>query len=214
MKKILQKIFNKSGYTLVGHYGDSLPILKLATKIRKETDMRITIDEAIQIYHLVKATGKLQGSIAEVGTYTGASSKIICEAKGERKAYFFDTFEGLPDISSKDVNYHQGQYKSLLPAFRDYLKAYPNIEIIEGLCPESAKDINDGFSFVHLDVDIYSSTMDNLKFFYPKMEAGGIILTHDYSEKAGVYEAFNEFFKDKPEAIIELSCSQAMIVKK
>lgn len=46
------------------------------------------------------------------------------------------------------------------------------------------------------------------------MKKGGIILTHDYSQARGVNKAFNEFFKNKAEEIIELSLTQAMIIKK
>ncbi len=214
IKKLLQNKFNKLGYTIIGHFGDSLPILKLAIKIRQETDMHITLDEAIQLYKLVRATNKIKGAIAEVGTYTGASSKIICEAKSNKEAYFFDTFEGLPDVLKKDKNYKQGEYSCSYEQVKEYLKNYKNIYLIKGVFPNSVSNtFNKKFAFVHLDVDIYRSTLNCLEFFYPKMVNGGIILTHDYSEKEGVYKAFNIFFKDKEETIIELNCSQAMVIK-
>jgi hypothetical protein len=45
------------------------------------------------------------------------------------------------------------------------------------------------------------------------MSKGGIILSHDYAERAGVYKAFNEFFRDKKEGIIEVTGSQCMVIK-
>lgn len=70
------------------------------------------------------------------------------------------------------------------------------------------------FCFVHLDVDLYKSTKDCLEFFYPRMVRGGIILTHDYNYVfKGVKKAYNEFFANKPEAVIKLADYQALMVK-
>ena len=45
------------------------------------------------------------------------------------------------------------------------------------------------------------------------MLPGGIILTHDYSTLyAGVARAFTDFLRDRPEAVIELPTTQAMII--
>lgn len=44
-----------------------------------------------------------------------------------------------------------------------------NIIIKKGFFPDTAVDIEDTFCFVHLDMDIYQSTMDGLHFFWSKM---------------------------------------------
>jgi hypothetical protein len=61
-------------------------------------------------------------------------------------------------------------------------------------------------------VDLYKTTLDALEFFYPRMNPGGVIMSHDYI-RCGVKKAFDEFFKDKPEPIIQLIDSQSLIVK-
>jgi O-methyltransferase len=81
------------------------------------------------------------------------------------------------------------------------------------LFPQSAPDI-DGvrFNLVDLDGDLYAGTLAGLEFFYPRMVPGGIIIAHDYSTLPGVARAFVEFLQEKPEAVIELPTTQAMIV--
>ena len=69
------------------------------------------------------------------------------------------------------------------------------------------------FSFVHLDVDIYESTIGSLEWFYPRMLRGGIIISHDFMTAAGPRKAFTEFFERLPEPLIELPGNQGMIVK-
>jgi len=94
------------------------------------------------------------------------------------------------------------------------LNKYEHINFYKGLFPSTANPIkNKNFSFVHLDLDLYEGTLDSIKFFYPRMSKGGIILTHDYKSAQGVKKAFDGFFKDKPEPLIEMSGSQCLIVK-
>jgi hypothetical protein len=69
------------------------------------------------------------------------------------------------------------------------------------------------FSFVHLDVDLYESTKGALEFFYPRMPAGAVLISHDYVEFPGVRSAFDDFFGDKPEPVVEMSGNQCMVVK-
>ena len=57
------------------------------------------------------------------------------------------------------------------------------------------------------------STIEALKFFYPRMSPGGVILCHDYLSAAGVDKAYAEFFADKVEPVIELSGYQCLVVK-
>ncbi len=85
-----------------------------------------------------------------------------------------------------------------------------------GYFPQSATTLDPSlkFSFVHMDVDLYDSTLSSLNFFYERMLPGGIMLSHDYSILEGVRTAFHEFLSDKPEGLIELPTTQAMIIKR
>lgn len=128
----------------------------------------------------------------------------------------FDTFEGLPSTNEKDdVSMNKNQYSASYDLVSRYLQNYPRIFLHRGFFPRETSDrVKDKkFAFVHLDVDLYQSTLESLEFFYPRMSKGGIILSHDYSSLKGVNSAFNEFFADKPESIIELSTSQCLVVR-
>src|SRR5688500_6464098 len=59
------------------------------------------------VYSLVKAQSKLEGAIAEVRVYRGASARLICEAKGAKPLLLFDTFEGLPEPTAADRGIHR-----------------------------------------------------------------------------------------------------------
>jgi O-methyltransferase len=105
-------------------------------------------------------------------------------------------------------------FKSDFQKVKQKLKKYPNVHIYKGIFPETGVSLkNKKFAFVHLDVDIYKSTKNCLEFFYDKLPKGGIIISHDYHAK-GVRKAFDEFFKNKNEQIIQLPLSQCMIIKR
>ena len=190
------------------------PVLELVRQVRLETEMILLDSEAYNIYMGVRQTMKIPGDIAEVGVFKGGSAKLIAEAKGERTLFLFDTFEGLPATGASDPVFQRGQFPSSLEGVKAYLSPYRNVELYKGYFPDTAGPIEDKrFSFVHLDVDIYDSTSKALAFFYPRMTRGALLISHDYMWVEGVKQAFDEFFADKPEPVIELAGSQCAFIK-
>lgn len=191
-------------------------VFRLVKKAKEEGKAWITYHEGFQLFMAVKSTAKIKGDIAEVGVYKGGTAKIICKAKGSKKLHLFDTFEGLPEATVNDDKEFVSQEKFYVSyeGVKNFLKKEKGVYLYKGLFPSTAKPIeNLHFSFVHLDVDLYKSTLDCLEFFYPRMSKGGVILSHDYTNLIGVNKAFNNFFSDKTELIIEMSSSQCLVVK-
>lgn len=190
---------------------------KISQILHLEKRILLSIREMWNIYNWIIKTEKISGDIAEVGTYKGGSAKLICEIK-KKKFYVFDTFEGLPETNSNDKSMKKGDFAESLESVKSYLSKYEDTYFCKGIFPESAKQLENKltkFSFVHLDLDIYSSTLNSLEYFYPRLSTGGVILTHDYRcvHCPGVKKAFDEFFTDKPETIVELWDTQALIIK-
>jgi hypothetical protein len=171
--------------------------------------------ELLNIWEQARVMASHGGAFAEVGVFRGASAKLICEAKGQTPLYLFDTFQGLPDnVSGIDGRFWKGLFIASEKEVRTRLAKYPNVEIYPGLFPQTSGPIeNQKFSFVHLDVDLYSSTKAVLEFFYPRMLPGGRILSHDYGQCEGVWTAFDEFMKDKPEKLLPMETTQVLLIK-
>lgn len=205
-------------YNAKSYKPEILAIKKLIENVKQENELKLRDCEAYQLYMAVKNTTKIKGDIAEVGVFKGASAKIICEIKGVKKLHLFDTFEGLPKPREFDNSnmFFENQFDSEMDEVKSYLTKYPNVEFYKGLFPATAYPItNTMFSFVHLDVDLYESTLEGLKFFYPRMNKSGIIISHDYLNSSGVRKAMDEFFLDKPEPLIEVETLglQCLVVK-
>ena len=186
----------------------------LIRRVVSETDMLLLPDEAYQILSCARATAKVAGDIAEVGVYRGGSARLMCEGRGSRTIYLFDTFKGLPSTSQSDSRFGTGQYAASFEEVRAYLAPFPDIHIYEGLFPSTSAPINDKrFSFVHLDVDLYQPILDGLEFFYPRVSRGGMILIHDYLWAEGVRKAVQEFFLNRAEPILEMAGAYCGVVK-
>lgn len=188
-------------------------LLEHVVRIKAQGRLLQSPADACQLISALRATSHLDGDIAEVGTASGGSARLISEYSGGKTIHLFDTFEGLPKPGDLDDRFKEGSYRCSLDNVQQYLEGR-RVKFHKGMFPASATAVQDQrFSFVHLDVDLYQSTLNCLRFFYPRVNSGGIIITHDYSWAAGVDQAFSEFFKDKPEKPIELIGYQAMIVK-
>ncbi|MFZ2152019.1 MAG: TylF/MycF/NovP-related O-methyltransferase [Minisyncoccia bacterium] len=194
---------------------------ELIAQIKNENEMLLGDLEAYRIYQVVKKTEKIPGDIAEVGVYKGASAKLMAETT-RKTIHLFDTFEGLPDLVEQDNlgQFRKGDCLALFDETKNYLEGYSNIHFYKGIFPATSGPIQDKkFSFVHLDVDLYKPTLDSLIFFYPRLSPGGVIISHDYRDtpefhNSGVKKAFDEFFSDKPEIVIEfLEGTQCLVVK-
>ena len=190
-------------------------VLALINQTRRERESLLSSNEAFMVHSLATAQSALDGDMAEVGVYQGCSAKLISTANNGRTLHLFDTFEGLPTPDQEENRFLKtNQYRSCVESVLHFLAGRRNVVIHKGMFPDTADGVRDArFSFVHLDVDLKSSTRACLEFFYPRMVPGGVIITHDYSFLDGVRDAFTEFLADKPERVIELPSSQAMLIR-
>lgn len=198
---------------LTGH--KEAGVISTLKAARKGRESLLSGNEAFTVFSIARAQAALDGEMAEVGVYQGCSAKIISTANAGIPLHLFDTFAGLPPPAGAETDHlHEGLYAASLASVQAFLASHNNVHFYPGLFPNTAGPCADiQFSFVHLDVDLKSSTLCCLDFFYPRMVLGGVILSHDYSYLDGVRSAFNDFLATRPERVIELPTSQAMLVK-
>lgn len=193
-------------------------VLRTILTARWQRKTLVTFNEAYMVYSLARSVARLPGDFAEVGVYEGSTARLLCELKEDKALHLFDTFEGLPGGTTaveKLLYRRKGQYACSLESVQAYLGAFRDVRYYKGLFPLSAAELEAGrrFALVHIDVDLYQSTLDCLQYFYPRLTPGGILLSHDYSVLEGVRQAFGEFLADKPERLVELPTTQCALIK-
>ena len=127
--------------------------------------------------------------------------------------HLFDTFEGFNALDLQHENTQGGKYTTKefsdtsLESVKNEIRGGEQVVFYPGYFPTTAVGLEQTkFSFVHLDADLYLPTIEGLKFFYPKLSAGGVIIIHDYNHTwDGIKKALDEFMPTIPESLIELS---------
>ncbi len=149
-----------------------------------------------KLYEYLFAEEKLDGPLdyMEFGVAAGQSFKWWVNANKNDSSTFngFDTFTGLPedwgnfkagdmstnnavpDIKDKRVAFHQGLFQQTLPAF---------IQSFKG----------NNRKLIHLDADLYSSTLYVLCSLAPLMKKGDILIFDEFAVPQHEFLAFNDF---------------------
>lgn len=191
----------------------------LHARLLKDSRCTQLIRERYNLWSLARQLQPLPGAYAEAGVYDGGSARILCEAKGADHLHLFDTFAGMPKTDSKaDPHFYAGQFADTnYQKVADYLAAFPNVHLHQGFFPDSTADVpaDERFKFVHLDMDLYRSTLDGLRYFYPRLVRKGVVISHDYGNitAPGVKQAFDEFLAETDEPLVQLWDTQCVLIK-
>ncbi len=163
------------------------------------------------------AIRRCDGSLAECGVYKGGTAKILAELAPERPLYLFDTFVGMPDTDPARDLHKAGDFSdTTLASVQQYLAVHANVRCAPGLVPQSLEIVRDEFfSFVHIDLDIYTAIKGACEFFYPRLQPGGVMLFDDYGYPScpGARDAVEEFFNGKTEVLQAMATGQCVVRK-
>ncbi len=191
-----------------GCSGDNIKLLYFdADYIELFSDERTSF---IKDFALWCEKSNINGNVAECGVFRGDSAKFINSYFDERKLYLFDTFEGFDesDLEHEINAIGEGFAKEYFTKERFFdvitdeimlkMTSPENIIIKKGYFPMSAEGIEDRFCFVNLDMDLFQPMLAGLRFFWERMEKGGVILLHDYFHTGlkGVEKAVESFEKE------------------
>lgn len=177
-------------------------------------------DRRYFLWKVAKKAGLLNADTVECGVAAGTSSYIILNGvnRDTINHHIFDSFEGLSQPSVNDgFHWKKGDISFELEKVQKNLGNYKNCKYYKGWIPHRFNELSDkNFSLVHIDLDLYEPIMDSLNFFYERVISGGFIISDDYGLNTcpGAKKAFDEFFYDKPDLMIEIPTGQLLVLKK
>jgi O-methyltransferase len=157
----------------------------------------------------------ISGDYAEFGccgasTFGYASGALARSKRTPRKLWAFDSFAGLPPAEIAEDGHPRwiaGTMKTGLAEFHALCarKGVKNYVVVPGFYRETLREKPLSFfpagsiAFAYIDCDIYSSTLDVLRFLLPRLKHGMILAFDDYwcysdRDLSGERRAFLEVF--------------------
>ena len=172
------------------------------------------------------------GCFVECGVNAGFTSSAIMHQlnwRGEDRSYYLiDTFAGpvasqfsADEISDGRLDHaldaqRRGAYVDDLTRIEDNFREWPNVKIVPGVVPDvlSTLDIKQ-VAFLHLDMNCAYPEASALRFFWPLMTQGGIILFDDYAYFGNdvLKKAIDEVATEIGTCVLSLPTGQGLILK-
>lgn len=133
------------------------------------------------------------GMALEFGVATGGTLTVIAAARKNEQVFGFDSFQGLPE--DWRTNIPAGTFKV------DQVPDVPGAELVVGLFADTLPDFfashHGPVAFMHLDADLYSSTVTVLEHVGPRLQPGSVIVFDEYFNYPGweqhEHRAWQEF---------------------
>jgi len=181
------------------HYGSNL-LVDLQLDAKKDTIEYVKANMPDAPYfekhpQLVKHAvheASLPGLYLEFGVGRGKSIRWIGADAG-RTVYGFDSFEGIPEYWNGNPIGAFSQKK--LPKVPDNVRF--QIGMFDKTIPGFLEEHSDPVAFLHVDCDLYSSTVTIFEAFGPRLQPGAIVLFDEYYNfprwQQHEYKAFQEF---------------------
>ncbi len=184
-------------------YSGFVAAMNMNAKMRqwlKQYDNGCRFNATREIYKHVASTLPADNCITllEFGVFEGNSLRIFSEYNAHPDSRFvgFDTFEGLPeDWNSGWGIIEKGSYTThgSIPQFDD-----PRVRCIKGYYQDVLDDFLANFSapgqlVVHVDCDLYSSSLYVLTMLHKLRELEPLILMDDFSSPNHMFRAFDDY---------------------
>ena len=179
----------------------------------------VSIQRAWTLWQEVQQAMNLPGDVAEAGVFQGGTARLLAKAmvgRSDKELFLFDSFEGMEAVSGRDRHAKGDFADTSLEAVQQVVGDHPFVRFRKGWVPATFAGLEPRrFCFAHIDLDLYEGVRDSLRFFYPRMSPGGVIVLDDYGFAScpGARAAADEFFADKPERLLALSTAQGVVHK-
>lgn len=188
-------------------------IIRSMYKYSDESEKFTHLMECVNYLRVAGHNDVLPMTYFEFGCHSGRTFSTIVNAfqylKIDNPKFFaFDSFSGLPKTDDKlDGIFKEGTFNTSVTNFKNIIRKRtylnPNdINIVEGYYQHTLTiDLQRSLpkiGIVHIDVDLYSSTVVLLEFIKPLLVIGSIIVFDDWfcfppDGEKGEMRAFNEF---------------------
>ena len=164
---------------------------QLADSELPEKDLRNDYVRMATLELLCRRLENVPGAAAELGVYRGFFARCINQLMPNRKLYLFDSFEGFGSDAQATEAFQAAHRNTAVDKVLAIMPHPEQVIVKPGFFPASLDGLEERFCLVSLDVDFFQTTLDGLRYFWPRLEKGGYLMLHDWGSPAlpGVAEA-------------------------
>lgn len=168
---------------------------QLTQSILPERDLSNDYVRLATLELLCRRLEGVPGVAAELGVYKGFFARCINMLLPERRLYLFDSFTGFGEETCASESFQAAHRNT---GVEKVLAIMPNPEQVcvkPGFFPASLEGLEERFCLVSLDVDFRKTTLDGLRYFWPRLQEGGYLMLHDWGSPKlpGVAQALKEY---------------------
>ena len=144
---------------------------------------------------LCRRLAEVPGAAAELGVYRGFFARCINQLMPERKLYLFDSFEGFTEESNASESFQAAHANTTIEKVLAIMPHRSRVTVRPGFFPASLNGLEERFCLVSLDVDFAQTTLEGLRYFWPRLQKGGYLMLHDWGSPSlpGVAEALKTY---------------------
>lgn len=222
LKKFSINFLNSKSQANVDDFPDVID-LEARTIITKVQNYTMTsVERQVSLINATRyiVKNKILGDFVECGVWRGGSmmaAAYILKGLGavDRNLYLYDTFEGMAEPTSKDIDYSNINASRLLAESRkedpSFIWCYSSLDevknniestgyspdkihLIKGKVEETIPEyIPKKIALLRLDTDWYESTRHELEHLFPLLVSGGVLIIDDYGHWKGCQQATDEY---------------------
>ena len=165
----------------------------------------------------------LDGDFVECGSGRGMMMSAALESlqgwnDSGKNLYLSDTFEpfGINPLTGQN-DFRFGKRDTYAHSVEDVklnFEEWKNVYFIIGKIPETLPLVNsEKIAFLHIDLNHPSAEVDALKFFWPRLVKGGVVMLDDYAQVQNQNQAMNKLSLELGATILTTGTGQGIMVK-
>jgi len=164
----------------------------------------------------------LPGDFVECGVNRGGMSLAVMDYldfnRLNKRFFLLDTYSGFPEqwrLLAASVNQHSYHdcYQQAVQNFSGFVRA----KIICGSVPETLTQVDsDQVCYLSIDMNCAEPEVEALKFFWPKLVPGAVVLLDDYAYSESYRrqkQAFDSVAEELKFHILSLPTGQGLVIK-
>lgn len=167
----------------------------LAESALPETELSNDYVRLATLELICRRLDRVPGAAAELGVYKGFFARCINLLLPRRKLYLFDSFAGFAREDGAAEAFHAAHCNTAAERVLAIMPHPEQVCLKPGFFPGSLEGLEERFCLVSLDVDFEQTTLEGLRYFWPRLSAGGFLLLHDWGSPGlpGVARALERY---------------------